>query len=133
MSRPYKIIAVDFDGTLVENKYPRIGKPNLELITYLIKRRQDGDKVILWTCRVGTYLRRAINVCRKYGLYFDAVNANLPEVIESFGRDTRKIVTDEYVDDHNIFCTTVPYYADTHGSKDVTTRIKDALIDGLDF
>ena len=31
-----QIIAVDFDGTLCENKWPEIGEPNTELIGYLI-------------------------------------------------------------------------------------------------
>lgn len=48
MSKAY---AVDFDGTLCENRWPEIGKPNQELIGYLVGRRQQGDKVILWTCR----------------------------------------------------------------------------------
>lgn len=50
MSKAY---AVDFDGTLCENRWPEIGKPNQELIGYLVGRRQQGDKVILWTCRSG--------------------------------------------------------------------------------
>lgn len=48
MSKAY---AVDFDGTLCENRWPEIGEPNQELIGYLVGRRQQGDKVILWTCR----------------------------------------------------------------------------------
>ena len=50
-----KIIAVDFDGTLCENRYPEIGKPNEKVINYLIKRQKEGDKLILWTCRCGCY------------------------------------------------------------------------------
>lgn len=47
------IIAVDFDGTLCENKYPEIGKPNGVLIDDLKMRKDNGAKLILWTCRVG--------------------------------------------------------------------------------
>lgn len=96
-----RIIAVDFDGTLCENNWPEIGSPNEELITHLINRQKDGDKLILWTCRVDDMLQVAIEWCRGKGLIFDAVNENLPEIIESFGSDTRKIFANEYIDDRN--------------------------------
>ena len=51
-----KIIAVDFDGTLCENKWPEIGTANEELIEYLRDRQKNGDKLILWTCRVDDML-----------------------------------------------------------------------------
>ena len=88
----YKIIAVDFDGTLCENKWPEIGAVNEDLIAYLHSQRRAGAKIILWTNRVG-------------GLIFDCVNENLPEVIKEFGSDTRKIFAHEYIDDrmHNGF------------------------------
>ena len=47
-----KIIAVDFDGTLCENKYPEVGEPRRNVIDYVKTRREHGDKIILWTCRV---------------------------------------------------------------------------------
>ena len=97
-TRP-KIIAVDFDGTLCENAWPGIGKPNLELIWYLKHQRQQGAKLILWTCRSDEELSKAVDWCYWVGLEFDAVNENLPEIIEAFGRDTRKIFANVYIDD----------------------------------
>lgn len=59
-----QIIAVDFDGTLCENKWPEIGEPNTNLIGYLIEMRKSfGAKIILWTCRVGEMLDKAVNWC----------------------------------------------------------------------
>ena len=98
-----KIIAVDFDGTLCENKWPEIGSANEELIEYLRDRQKNGDKLILWTCRVDDMLRKAIEWCKENELTFDAVNENLPEIIENFGSDTRKIFANEYIDDRNIW------------------------------
>jgi len=95
----FKVIATDFDGTLCENKWPEIGAPNTKLINYLKTEKKFGTKLILWTCREGYKLEKAVDWCRLQGLKFDAVNHNLPEVIELYGGDTRKISADEYIDD----------------------------------
>lgn len=96
------IIAVDFDGTLCENKWPEIGIPNEELIEYLKKKRQaNGEKLILWTSRNEEQTKEAVEWCKEYGLVFDAVNDNLPEIVEAFGGNCRKIFANEYIDDRN--------------------------------
>lgn len=95
------IIAVDFDGTLCENKWPEIGIPYEELIEYLKKRQANGEKLILWTNRVGNQLDEAVKWSAEKGLVFDAVNENLPEIVEAFGVDSRKIFANEYIDDRN--------------------------------
>lgn len=97
--RRYTIYAVDFDGTLCEDKYPSIGKANESLIAKLIELREHGDKLILWTCRVGDKLEQAVEWCKEHGLEFDRVNENLPELMEIYGSDTRKISADVYLDD----------------------------------
>ena len=71
------IIAVDFDGTLCENKWPEIGMPNEELIEYLKKRQAAGEKLILWTNRVDERLDEVIKWYEEHGLVFDTVNDNL--------------------------------------------------------
>ena len=77
-------IAVDFDGTLCTEEWPDIGEPNLPLIDFLIRWRQEGNKVILWTCRENTMLGLAVDWCAEHGLHFDAVNCNLPERIVAY-------------------------------------------------
>ena len=99
MNLNYKIIAVDFDGTLCKNAWPEIGEANEPLIKYVKEKQANGDKIILWTCRTGELLQAALVWCLAHGLIFDMVNANLPEVIETMGGDTRKIYADEYIDD----------------------------------
>ena len=71
------IIAVDFDGTLCENKWPEIGMPNEELIEYLKKRQANGEKLILWTSRNEEQTKDAVEWCKEHELVFDAVNDNL--------------------------------------------------------
>ena len=97
--RDYKIIAVDFDGCLCANEWPWIGAANHDLISRLKFMRAAGDKLILWTCREGALLDVALEWCRAHGLEFDAANENLPELIERYGGDCRKISADEYWDD----------------------------------
>lgn len=98
-----KIIAVDFDGTLCTNKYPEIGEPNLEVINYLKQQKEQGAKLILWTCRYGDLLEDARLWVKTQGIVFDEINRNLPGVIEDFGSDTRKIFANEYIDDRNFW------------------------------
>ena len=104
-----KIIAVDFDGTLCKNEWPGIGEANRELINYLNERRSEGAKLILWTCRCCEKLLAALSWCREQGLEFDAVNSNLPEMIEEFGSDSRKIFAHEYIDDRMCSKFVLPY------------------------
>ena len=97
-----KIIALDFDGTLVTNKYPEVGEPIEKNILKLKKEQTDGAKVILWTSRVGNYLKEAVDFCKEHGIHLDAVNENLPEIIKAFDGDTRKIFANEYWDDRAV-------------------------------
>lgn len=97
------IIAVDFDGTIVENKYPEIGKPIESTIKRLRTHKANGDKLILWTCRVGKQLLEAVDFCRwDLGIEFDAVNDNLLESQLKYGDNPRKIFADEYWDDRAV-------------------------------
>ena len=73
-----KIMAVDFDGTLCFSSWPDLGEPNVPLIEYLKHWKKQGNKLILWTCRAGEALERAITWCKEQEVEFDAVNDNLP-------------------------------------------------------
>ena len=96
------IVAVDFDGTLCEDQWPEIGPLNIEMIRWLIWRRGNGARIILWTCREGIQLENAILACNSEGLYFDSVNESLPDSIVNFGGNaTRKVYATEYIDDRN--------------------------------
>ena len=94
-------IAVDFDGTLCENCWPEIGEANEELIDWLVGWRKQGNKLILWTNRCGKTLEQAVEWCKDRGLEFDTVNENLPERVEFFGDDPRKVSADYYSDDES--------------------------------
>ena len=95
-------IAVDFDGTIVEDAYPGIGKPRRFAIESLQELMKDGHQLILWTYRYGDRLQEAVEFCRKYGVEFYAVNASYPQ--EEFDGEamSRKIHADIFVDDRMI-------------------------------
>ena len=98
-----KIVAIDFDGTLVEDRFPGIGEP-IQVMFQLCKQlKAMGVKLILWTSRDNDSPERnldaAVDFCADQGLTFDAVNRNIPEVIAMFHNDTRKVYADLYLDD----------------------------------
>ena len=95
----YQIIAVDFDGTLCYSNWPELGEPNMPLIEYLKSWQKQGNKLILWTCRAGDALDNAVSWCNEHELTFDAINDNLPEIVELYGNNSRKITCDYYIDD----------------------------------
>lgn len=101
------IIAVDFDGVLVQSAFPKIGEPDHEMIDLvrLLIRKSDVE-VVLWTSRVDQPLEDAITWCEQMGLSFDAINDNAPSNKRKYGKlypnGTRKVYADYYLDDHNM-------------------------------
>ena len=101
ISKDKLIIAVDFDGTIVEDAYPGIGEPRIFAFETLKRLQQDGHRLILWTYRCNNKLDDAVEFCRLQGIEFYAVNKSFPE--EDFNGDvSRKIMADLFIDDRNI-------------------------------
>jgi hydroxymethylpyrimidine pyrophosphatase-like HAD family hydrolase len=101
MNRNNLIIAIDFDGTIVEDAYPKIGATQLFAFETLKKLQNEGYRLILWTYRSGSKLDEAVAFCYDNGVAFYAVNKSFPE--EEFNEKySRKINADIFVDDRNI-------------------------------
>ena len=97
------IFAVDFDGTIVEHRYPAIGAEIPFAIETLKKLVQEQHRLILWTVRKGKLLEEAVEFCRKRGLEFYAVNRNYPEETEEQAdKGSRKLKADIWIDDRNV-------------------------------
>ena len=94
-------IAVDFDGTIVEDAYPGIGKPRIFAFETLTKLQEEGHRLILWTYRHGIRLDEAVAFCKKNGIEFYAVNKSFPEEQFDYSK-SRKIHADLFIDDRNI-------------------------------
>jgi hydroxymethylpyrimidine pyrophosphatase-like HAD family hydrolase len=96
------IIAVDFDGTIVEHRYPKIGEELLFAFAALKELQKQGHRLILWTFRSGNELDEAVEFCRKNGIEFYAVNESFPGEIFDMKTVSRKINADIFIDDRNI-------------------------------
>lgn len=97
-------IAVDFDGTIVEHRYPEIGREIPFAIDTLKMLIKDRHKLILWTVREGELLEDAVNWCRERGVEFYAVNREYPEETKTSNPNfSRKLsAVDVWIDDRNI-------------------------------
>jgi len=95
-------IAVDFDGTIVEHRFPEIGKPRPMAFEVLKALKKDGHKLILWSNREGKRLEEAVEFCKANGVEFYAVNSEFPQAGWTGSGVSRKIVADVYIDDKNL-------------------------------
>lgn len=95
-------IAVDFDGTIVEHRYPKIGE-EIPFATETLKiLAQERHKLILWTVREGELLEEAIEWCRQRGVFFYSVNKDYPEEEKSHNGFSHKLKADLFIDDRNL-------------------------------
>ena len=96
------IIAVDFDGTIVEHKYPEIGK-EIPFATHTLKKLiEDRHRLILWTVRQGKELEEAVEWCRARGVEFYAVNKSFPEETVEPDNVYHKVNAELFIDDLNL-------------------------------
>lgn len=95
-------IAVDFDGTIVEHRYPQIGKEMPFAVDTLKMLQRDGHWLILWSVREGKLLEEAIEWCKARGLEFYAVNSDYPEDDCPKGNHARKLNAELFIDDRNL-------------------------------
>ncbi|MCB0482474.1 MAG: hydrolase [Flavobacteriales bacterium] len=95
------VIAIDFDGTIVEDAYPEIGEPKMFAFETLRELQKDRHQLILWTTRSGAKLQDAISHCAKHGIEFYAHNQSFPE--EKFdGSYSRKLNCELFISHKNV-------------------------------
>ncbi len=116
-----RIIAVDFDGTIVEHRFPEIGRPIPGAFAWLREFAESGARLILFTMRsdargaVGIkspeghepnrgYLTEAVEFCRANGVEFWGVNEN-PE--QGSWTASPKPYAHLYIDDAALGCPLV--------------------------
>ncbi len=99
------VIAVDFDGTIVEHRYPEIGKELPFATSTLRQLIEDGHKLILWSVREGNLLADAVKWCEERGVRFYAVNADIDEDAsdhQGTAHFSRKVKANVFIDDRNL-------------------------------
>jgi alpha-glucosidase (family GH31 glycosyl hydrolase) len=102
------IIAIDFDGTIVNHEYPKIGKLKFNAKEVINKLHNKGHKIIIWTCRyISMDLDSMIDFLVDNDIPFDDINEN---VITGDFEPEPKIYADIYIDDRNIFCESVDWF-----------------------
>jgi hydroxymethylpyrimidine pyrophosphatase-like HAD family hydrolase len=97
-----KTIAVDFDGTIVEHAYPKIGDEMLFAFATLKELQKRGHRLILWTYREGDLLKEAVDFCESNGMKFYAVNESYPGERKHQTEYPRKLEADIFIDDRNV-------------------------------
>ena len=96
------IYAVDFDGTIVKNKYPEIGELFPHCLDVLRRLQKNGDEVILWTCRTGNELQSAIDFLENNNFIPDKINDHSEKAKKAYPDSRpRKIYADFYIDDNS--------------------------------
>ena len=96
------VIAIDFDGTIVEHKFPDIGKllPNAKKAISALYH--FGFYIIIYTCRGGVEVVEMIKFLDFKKVPYHKINENAPFEMIKF-KPSPKIYADVYIDDHNIF------------------------------
>lgn len=95
-------IAVDFDGTIVDHRFPEIGDAKPFAFDALKALKAEGHQLILWSNREGKHLQEAIDFCKKNGVEFYSVNSDYPDASWSGSGVSRKLMADVYIDDKNL-------------------------------
>lgn len=124
------IIAVDFDGILCENRFPEIGAPNYEMVSFVRQLIDKGHEVVLWTSRTGYRLTEAVEWCNDRGLHFCAINENAPsnlaQYLAEYPTPSPKVYADLYLEDRDPWFVR---YVQTSGGSNKEVLAIDKLID----
>ena len=94
-----KIYAIDFDGTIVEDKWPEIGEEKKETTDFIRAIQDLGCQWVLWTCRTDENLNEALEFCLHHGLYPNAVNEGVHPRTLTGEWEPAKVFADTYIDD----------------------------------
>ncbi|MBC1615349.1 hypothetical protein HB904_04070 [Listeria booriae] len=102
MKLKYKYFAIDFDGTIVQDKFPHVGELLIGAKETLVKINEAGGQITIWTCREGQEKQECIEFLKANNVPYDFINCNHPDLIKKFGIDCRKIGADIYIDDKSM-------------------------------
>ena len=96
------ILAIDFDATIVDSRYPNIIGLRKDAKKYINRMYDDGHYIIIWTCRTGGDLRMATQFLDDNGVKYHIANDNNPVETARWNNNSRKVFADLYIDDKQI-------------------------------
>ena len=99
-------ICVDFDGTIVDHRFPEIGKPVPGAIKWMKRIHHAGGKLILYTMRsdgelMGNLLSDAVNYVKSEGVELFGINNN---PTQKSWTSSPKVYGEIYIDDAAFGC-----------------------------
>lgn len=100
-------IAIDFDGTVVEHVFPRVGKDVPGAVSVLKALVDKGHRLILYTMRSDQYLADAVNWFKARDIQLYGIQTD-PEQIT--WTHSNKCNADLVIDDRNL-CIPLTYPA----------------------
>lgn len=99
-----KFVGIDFDGTIVDDEFPEVGKTKRGALRTIKRIMNSGNYVVIWTCRdygiIQEFIEKNFHPKYQFNLY---VNENPPKLRGKWGNDPRKLGVDLFIDDKNIF------------------------------
>lgn len=103
-------VAVDFDGTIVQHQFPKIGFEAAGAFRWLQRFKELDAELILWTIRAddskhGSVLTQAVEHCRANGVEFDTVNVKKGQ---HHWTSSVKLHADIYIDEASLGCPLCP-------------------------
>lgn len=105
-----KFVGIDFDGTIVEDEFPKVGKTKRGALRTIKRIMNSGNYVVIWTCRdygiIQEFIDKNFHPKYQFNLY---VNENPPQLRAKWGNDPRKIGVDLFIDDKNIYTTKIDW------------------------
>jgi hypothetical protein len=107
----YKYYAIDFDGTIVEDAFPKIGKLKPHVIRVMKRIVNSGGRIAINTCRCGKYAYAAQGFLDACSIPYHTFNETDRKIIEMYADNPRKLSADVYIDDKNIFCNDIDWLA----------------------
>ena len=99
------VIGIDFDGTIVKHKYPKMGEPIENCLEVIERLSEVGHKIVLYTMRNGERLADAVEYLEHEGVELYGVNDNPTQ--KHWAPDSRKVFCHVYIDDAALGCPLV--------------------------
>jgi hypothetical protein len=96
------ILGVDFDGTIVEEAFPKIGKIKQKTVDLMRVAYNAGHLIVVWTARSNGADELARQFLIENDIPFHFLNENPEDPYAKLGIQGRKIFCHYYIDDRAV-------------------------------